>query len=183
LLGIDGKGREILSFLPGDVPDELGNFSEKQLVAAARLLGKLHDAAADCDARGDCETICHGDPGPCNSVFVAGLPVGMIDFDAARPGPRRRDVGYAAWLWLSIGDERFVPESQGQRLATFVDAYGAFDSGDAVPAIFESQEFAARLDAPAHVREWATRCKAWLTRHLDDVNRGMTAHFEARSRT
>lgn len=173
-LGVDAKGREILSFLPGDVPNELGNFSEVQLASAAHLLRNLHDAAADCDLRGDRETICHGDPGPCNSVFVNGLPVGMIDFDAMRPGFRREDVGYAAWLWLSIGDERFSPEHQGQRLVTFAEAYGAIDLADVVPAILAIQdEFAVRLDVPINVREWARACRSWLALHLNAVNRGM----------
>ena len=36
-LGIDDAGREILSFIPGFVPPELGYFTDTQLVAAARL--------------------------------------------------------------------------------------------------------------------------------------------------
>lgn len=173
-VGVDAKGREILTFIPGDVPDELGNFAVAQLVAAARLLRKLHDSAADCDLKGDGETVCHGDPGPCNTVFVNGLPVGMIDFDAARPGLRREDVGYAAWLWLSIGDERIGPELQGQRLLAFAEAYGAIEVDEVVPAILMIQdEFAARPDVPAAVREWSKRCRAWLTSHLNLVSRGM----------
>ena len=176
-LGVDAKGREVLSFLPGDVPDELGNFSEVQLAAGARLLRRLHDAAADCELKGAHETICHGDPGPCNSVFVDGLPVGMIDFDAVRPGLRRDDVGYAAWLWLSIGDDRFCPELQGRRLITFAEAYGAIDVDDVVPAILAVQDqFAARAGAPANVRDWAKRCRVWLTGHLGEVSRGMRRH-------
>lgn len=173
-LGVDAKGREIISFIPGDVPNELGNFTEVQLAAAARLLRNLHDSAADCDLKGDRETVCHGDPGPCNTVFVQGLPVGMIDFDAARPGLRREDVGYAAWLWLSIGDERYRPELQGQRLRAFAEAYGAIELDDVVPAILMIQdEFAARPDVPAAVREWAERCRTWLASHLDLLSRCM----------
>lgn len=170
---MDAKGREILSFLPGDVPTELGNVSDVQLAAAARLLRLFHDAVADCELKGECETICHGDPGPCNSVFVDGLPVGIIDFDAARPGFRREDVDYAAWLWLSIGDERSSPELQGQRLAAFANAYGAIDIGDVVPAILAVQDqFLGRHDVPVTVREWAKSCRTWLTRHLSTVTAG-----------
>lgn len=173
-LGVDSKGREILSFLPGEVPKDLGNFSEMQLAAGARLLRKLHDAASDSDLKGAHETICHGDPGPCNSVFVDGLPVGLIDFDAMRPRLRREDVGYAAWLWLSIGDERFCPQLQGRRLITFGEAYGAIDLDDVVPAILAIQDqFAARADAPANVRDWAKRCRTWLVGHLSEVSRCM----------
>ena len=132
-LGVDAEGREILTFIEGDVPSELGAFSDAQLAAAAGLLKTLHDAGADAELKGDRETICHGDPGPCNTVFVNGLPVAMIDFDAARPGFRREDVGYAAWLWLSIGDERFSPEAQGRRLRVFSEACG-FEPSEAISA-------------------------------------------------
>jgi hypothetical protein len=169
-LGIDAEGREILTFIHGDVPADLGDFPDDQLAAAARMLRELHDAAADCELKGDHETICHGDPGPCNTVFVAGIPVGMIDFDAAHAGLRREDVGYAAWLWLSIGDERFSPQTQGRRLKVFMDAYGALDADDGVPAVLAIQaEFSTRADVPVHVREWAQRCRLWLERHLTEV--------------
>ena len=46
-LGMDRLGREILSFLPGDVPDELGHFSDAQLVEASALLRRFHDATAN----------------------------------------------------------------------------------------------------------------------------------------
>jgi Ser/Thr protein kinase RdoA (MazF antagonist) len=174
VVGVDAKGREILSFLPGEVPNELGNFSEVQLTAAARLLRKLHDAAADCDLKGNCETICHGDPGPCNTVFVDGIPAGMIDFDAMRPGFRREDVGYAAWLWLSIGDERYSPELQGERLAAFTKAYDAIELKDVVPALLAVQdELGMRPGVPANVRKWARSCRRWVAGHLSAINRGM----------
>jgi hypothetical protein len=180
LLGIDASGREMLTFLPGQVPDELGDFSDAQLAAAARLLRALHDAASNGDLKGDRETVCHGDPGPCNTVFMDDVPVGTIDFDAARPGSRREDVGYAAWLWLSIGDDRFPPHRQGERLRVFVEAYGALDTSDAVPAILAIQtEFSTRMDVPTVVREWAASCRAWLQGHLDAVNAGVRAAEEA----
>jgi len=175
-LGIDASGREMLTFLPGHVPDELGSFSDAQLAAAARLLRRLHDAASEGDSKGDRETVCHGDPGPCNTVFVDEVPVGTIDFDAARPGSRWEDVSYAAWLWLSIGDDRFPPQQQGRRLRVFVDAYGALDTSAAVPAILAIQtEFSTRPDVPPMVRQWAASCRAWLERHLDAVNAGVKA--------
>jgi len=172
-LGVDAEGREILTFIEGDVPSELGAFSDAQLAAAARLLKTLHDAGADSELKGDRETICHGDPGPCNTVFLNDLPVAMIDFDAARPGFRREDVGYAAWLWLSIGDERFSPEAQGRRLRVFSEAY-AFELSDAIPAVLAIQADAAiRSDWPAHVNAWARGCRAWVERHVVALNAGM----------
>jgi Ser/Thr protein kinase RdoA (MazF antagonist) len=46
-LGLDSSGREILSYVPGDVPTELGYFSADQVTAAAHLLCELHDATVD----------------------------------------------------------------------------------------------------------------------------------------
>jgi len=43
-IGVDPGGREILSYLPGDVPAELGRFSADQVAAGAHLLRELHDA-------------------------------------------------------------------------------------------------------------------------------------------
>jgi aminoglycoside phosphotransferase (APT) family kinase protein len=34
-----------------------------------------------------------------------GKPVGIIDFDAAAPGERLQDVGYALFLWLNLGSD------------------------------------------------------------------------------
>lgn len=48
-LGLDEQGRNILSFVPGDVPAELGAFTEVQIAAAARLLRALHDATSGSD--------------------------------------------------------------------------------------------------------------------------------------
>jgi hypothetical protein len=173
-LGIDAEGREILSFLQGDVPTDLGYFSDVQLAAAARLLRSFHDATTDCKLRGNHEVVCHGDPGPCNSVFVHGLPVGLIDFDAAHAGSRRQDVGYAAWLWLSIGNEDLSPVPQGRRLRTFAGAYAAVELTDVVPAVLDVQaEFAERKDIPAPVSAWAARCRNWLEQHLGGVNGGL----------
>jgi aminoglycoside phosphotransferase (APT) family kinase protein len=75
---------------------------------------------------------------PCNAVFRGGVPVAFIDFDAAHPGARRDDVGYAAWLWLDLGNEDVLPELQGERLASFVRTYGALSLADAVPAVLDA---------------------------------------------
>lgn len=45
--GIDDEGREVLSFIPGTVPVDLGMYGDGQLAAAANLLRRFHDATAD----------------------------------------------------------------------------------------------------------------------------------------
>src|SRR5499427_8547213 len=43
-LGTDDKGRDILSYIEGDVPAELSWHKDEVLVAAAQLIRKFHDA-------------------------------------------------------------------------------------------------------------------------------------------
>jgi Ser/Thr protein kinase RdoA (MazF antagonist) len=99
-LGIDDRGREILSYLHGQVPDNLDpGWTDGQLAGAARLLRRFHDATADSPLAGAAEVVCHGDISPVNTVFAEGQPVALIDFDMARPGPRIWDVAYGLFLW------------------------------------------------------------------------------------
>jgi Ser/Thr protein kinase RdoA (MazF antagonist) len=128
-LGIEDGGRRIFSYLTGEVPGDLGHFDDAVLVGAARLIRRYHDATANLfggTAWHDIglEVACHNDLSPCNTVFRMGAPFGLIDFDAAAPGTRHWDVGYAAWLWLDLGDGEYSHEEQVRRLKLFVNAYG-----------------------------------------------------------
>jgi hypothetical protein len=166
LLGIDAENREILSFIPGFVPDNLGEFSGAQLLYAARLLRAMHDVTTNCDFRGSSEVICHGDASPCNCVFVDGVPTAFIDFDAAYAGSRRDDIGYAAWLWLDIGNPEIDAEVQGRRLTDFFVSYGEVDIRDVVPAVIDAQaRLASRAGTPIATRTWAGRCREWSERN------------------
>ena len=162
-LGIDSANRAILSFIPGFVPDNLGEYSGEQLFSAARLLRAMHDATTNCDLKGGSEVICHGDASPCNCVFADGVPSALIDFDAAHAGSRREDLGYAAWLWLDIGNPETDAEFQGKRLTDFFVSYGEVDIRDAVPAVIDAQvRLASRCGAPRAAREWTERNRARL---------------------
>jgi len=173
-LGIDSSGREILSYLPGDVPPELGLFTADQLVSAARLLRDFHDSTLDFEGRGAHEIVCHGDASPCNCVFRDGRPYALIDFDAAHAGARREDVGYASWLWLDIGNEDLDAVQQGRRVGEFVIAYGGFDADDAIPAVLDAQtELSRRTGAPVATQEWARRCWQWSNESRAGLEAGM----------
>ena len=169
-LGIDSSGREVLSFLPGFVPSELGYFSDEQLHAAARLLRQFHDATLDCELRGGCEVVCHGDASPCNCVFVDGMPTAFIDFDEAHPGSRSEDLGYAAWLWVDVGNDELEATRQAQRVADFFRSYG-FDSNAAVPSIISAQLALAERTDVASVREWSNSCREWVERNRAALQR------------
>jgi hypothetical protein len=173
-VGVDTAGREILSFIPGFVPPELGYFSDAQLNAAARLLRQLHDATLDCPLRSPYEIVCHGDPSPCNCVFVDGVPMAFIDFDGAHPGTRLEDIGYAAWLWLDIGNDDLSADVQGQRVAEFFQSYG-LSTDDAISSIVSAQVALAHRTDVTDVREWSNHCRLWVERHCDRLLRAIAA--------
>ncbi|WP_188193355.1 phosphotransferase enzyme family protein [Nonomuraea sp. SYSU D8015] len=147
--GIDGEGREVLDFVPGEVPGHpLPEWvlSDGALAAVGRLLRDFHDATTDFPKNRDmawyfpprapAEVVCHGDVAPYNCVFRDGKPVAFIDFDTAHPGPRVWDVAYAAYRFVPLTDPRhlatFPVAEQARRLRRFADAYGLDTAGRSV---------------------------------------------------
>ena len=168
-LGTDAEGRDILTFIPGEVPDDLGFHDDTTLIAAAILIRRFHDATADlADPSTGAEVVCHNDLSPCNFVFRDGVPVAMIDFDAAAPGTRADDLGYAAWLWLDIGTDEITADEQARRLGVLLDAYGTDDRPAIVAAMLARQASLAAEGGGRGDRAmaaWATACHAWTERH------------------
>ena len=168
-LGTDAHGRDILAFIDGVVPADLGFHDDETLRGAAALIRRFHDLTAELVAAPAAhavgiEIICHNDLSPCNFVFRDGVPVAMIDFDAAAPGSRLHDLGYAAWLWLDLGSPDITAREQQRRLATFIDAYGMYDSGLVRASILTRQRILVaegnRTGNLAMAR-WAADCMAW----------------------
>jgi serine/threonine protein kinase len=169
-LGTDDRGRDVFSFIEGEVPADLGFHDDATLRSAARLIRRLHDLSAEPALAGGAETVCHNDLSPCNFVFRAGAPVAIIDFDAAAPGTRAHDLGYAAWLWLNIGLPEISPDEQRRRLSVFLEAYEMRERAAVLAAMVERQQtLGAHGDgAPAG---WALACRDWTVRHRDVLDR------------
>ncbi|MEU0069321.1 phosphotransferase [Streptomyces sp. NPDC006332] len=187
LLGIDDKGREILSFQHGDVVTAFRarDWSPAQITAAARLLRRLHDATAGTQIAGDEETVCHNDFSPLNVTFVDDLPVRAFDFDQAAPGPRTRDLAYAAWLWL-LGAEITGPlDHQLALVRTFLDVYGLEHErrqgfGRLIVARVEAErDMHARAGRVKGPGSWLHREIDWLRDHADAIDLGVEATVEA----
>jgi hypothetical protein len=141
-LGVDDRGREMLSFIPGEAaiePHPAWALTDEALVSVAELLRRYHDAAASFDGAGRTwpdfvpsefreRLISHNDPNLDNVIFSGGVAVGLIDFDLGGPGSAVWDVTCAARLWAPLRDERDVPDClRGrslERFRIFVDAYG-----------------------------------------------------------
>jgi Ser/Thr protein kinase RdoA (MazF antagonist) len=151
-LGYDDQGREVLRFVPGDVPLEpLPDWATTETVLAelARLIRRLHDAAAGWTAPRDAtwgsipgvppvelpplfdapELVSHQDYCPGNVVFREGLPKAFIDFDLARPTTRVADCVNALYWWVPLlhpldRAPSLAAADAGHRVRVFADAYG-----------------------------------------------------------
>jgi len=147
-LGVDEQGREVLSFVPGDVPVNplpAETAGDEVLVALAELIRALHEASAGWEpppgavwggtpahtgqvAR-QTELVSHRDYYPGNVVFRDGRPAALIDFDLAMPTTRLYDIANALWYWAPLRDPRdrapaFADADIPHRVGVFADAYG-----------------------------------------------------------
>jgi len=144
-LGLDEQGREVLTFIEGDVgtppyPAWVGG--EGVLVGVARLQRALHEAAASFVAPPDAvwdrpnlhdvgsdALVCHNDLCVENVVVRDGRVVAFIDFDFAAPSDPLLDIAIAARHWIPMRDPVDIdPELAGldqvARFRAFVDAHG-----------------------------------------------------------
>jgi hypothetical protein len=157
-LGIDDRGREILSWLDGEPanrpwPPVLR--TEEGAVALARALRHLHDVVrafdpgpdacwrAGCRPVGSDEIVCHGDFGPWNTLWRSGRLVGVIDWDMAEPGRPLMDVAFLALHLVPLRSNE-LPRPSGfdgepprsRRLALLCESYGDVDPKDVIDAVF-----------------------------------------------
>jgi Ser/Thr protein kinase RdoA (MazF antagonist) len=160
-LGFDELGREMLSYLPGEVghyPLSEAMRSDVVLISAAKLLRRIHDATTaiaqvrlsgwQAPTRQPVEVICHGDFAPYNCVFEAGKISGVIDFDHAHPGPRLWDLAYALYRFAPLtapsNSEGFGNlAEQARRARLFCDAYGLDDRLQVLPRVIARVQFMA----------------------------------------
>ena len=117
-LGIDDQGREVLSWIEGEVPVPpypAWAMTDRALADLGRLVRRLHEAtatfrgtSADWSTQwadpGGGPVICHNDLYPENVVFRDGRVVALIDFAMAAPGRQLWDVAIAAEIWGPLGD-------------------------------------------------------------------------------
>lgn len=152
--GFDDQGREILTYIDGEVGAGLPEgdaapvedpdhwvWRDDVLVHLGALVRAYHDAAAtfpwvarewQLEVRQPVETVCHNDLSPWNIVLQAGVPVALIDWESAAPGPRAWDLGFAAWRWVPFWrPERCraagLPTSiaeKARRFRLLLDGYG-----------------------------------------------------------
>lgn len=140
-LGEDEDGREVLSYVEGDVPTSpfpAWATTDEALESVADLMHRYHRAVAGFDPddrvwgsdvprayRGG--LVGHNDPSPDNVVFRDGRAVALIDFDLASPGSALWDLALLVRLWVPLRDPVDVPDARAgrtrQRLRLAADAY------------------------------------------------------------
>jgi hypothetical protein len=136
-LGIDDRGREILSYFEGEVligsPVRL---SDTRLVSVSRMIRSFHDATAGTAAAKDQEIVAHNDLGPHNIVFAADEAVGIIDWDeGVRPGQRLVDFAHAVWCCADVCEPEVEVVDQARKTRLMCDSYGQFTAAEVIDEI------------------------------------------------
>ncbi|MGN8772178.1 aminoglycoside phosphotransferase family protein [Paenibacillus barengoltzii] len=199
-LGQDDQGREVLTYLEGDVPGDnypeldLYMWSDRVLTELAKLLRSYHEATSGFvtphesvnrypdEARH--EVVCHNDAALYNIVFYNRQPVGLIDFDMAGPGPRLWDIAYT--LYTSVPLAGFSPGDTDRQVVSYLRERHAALRKRRITLFFQ----AYGMEAPDHLKDWVisriqTMCKTLSERAAAGdpafqklVEEGHLAHYE-----
>lgn len=192
-LGVDERGRDVTSHLPGTVPGyplPSWIWSDEILVSATRFLVELHRASASfvsddavwqLPSHPPVEVICHNDFAPYNMVFRDRQLTGVIDWDTASPGSRVWDVAYLAYRLVplsvpDLADDAAVRE-RARRLRALTTLYGH----GLVPADVVTAAVARVRDLAAFTQERAVAGRPDLHDHVVAYHRDirwMVEHAE-----
>ncbi|MBO0812562.1 MAG: phosphotransferase [Microlunatus sp.] len=149
-LGVDDQGREVLTFIEGEVagrPHPKWITDEDRLVSLAHLVRDLDDAMIDFGLpeiaaeeivepkfippprEATYEFFGHRDITPENVVWRNGEAYAFIDFDLVRPASRMLEVQNALMYWAPLCDPQDRDPHQvdldvARRCRLFADAYG-----------------------------------------------------------
>jgi hypothetical protein len=137
-MGLDERGREVLSFIPGAVawPDNVHLLDgDDQLRRVARLIREFHDAVAGFRPPPDAEwqalipaegsgIIAHHDLAPWNLV-IGEQQWAFIDWDCAAPGSRLWDLAYAMHGFVPLSaNPGYQRGDAPRRMRLLADEYG-----------------------------------------------------------
>jgi hypothetical protein len=176
-LGLDDEGREVVTYVPGDVVWP-GHFdlleSDAALAEVAALIRRYHDLVSTfvpppdavwwdlaADPAGVHEVVCHNDFAPWNLVRGVDGNWTFIDWDLAAPGRRAWDLGWALLSFIPLTPDRPLDDGAiARRLRVFMAAYGAPQELDAaLAAAVERGEHEAASKAAKHAEIWAGAAK------------------------
>jgi len=134
-LGYDHRGRQVLSFVEGDIEPSPLDLGLARVRDVGTLVRAFHDAVKTFVPPQNAiwnvlitpdttEIICHHDLAPWNLVRT-NTTLTFIDWDGAGPGSRLWDLAYAAHGFVPMGPDALLSdETAALRLAALVDGYG-----------------------------------------------------------
>jgi hypothetical protein len=164
-LGIDERGREILSYIEGFTPPHNGFALDEEAVrAGARLVRAVHDLTAGTEFAGAAEVAAHPNLSQMNVVFRDWRPVAIIDWDGTGPGTRLDNLADFLWAFVhpAVHGEG-EPAARMLRLA--IDAYGWTGTG-LVDAMLEVvRRFQRIVAGDAGAEEWGAGELAYTERN------------------
>jgi hypothetical protein len=143
VLGFDGRGREILSYLPGRVIDiDAEALTPGQIVSILRWTREFHGAVSGFTNPGpwrffpveEPTMIGHNDIAPYNVCFDGDELTGVFDWDLAGPSTPLLELAFIAWncvpLWRDTG-----PASAARRLELIASSYGEYRAAQILNAV------------------------------------------------
>jgi len=184
-LGLDGQGREVVTFIEGDVavpPFPAWAASEELLVSVAELQRAMHEASrtftvpegavwqqANLPSPTAEAIVCHNDLCIENVGTRDGRAVTFIDFDFAAPADPLIDIAIAARHWVPARDPvdldaEWAGIDQVARMRAFLDAHrldGAArarvsrELGDFLDRALVSMRERAESGLPMYAAVWA----------------------------
>jgi Ser/Thr protein kinase RdoA (MazF antagonist) len=175
-LGHDEQGREVLSFVEGQVASgpTLAAYPDATLFALGHLIRRMHTATEGFSLPDGVQwyhppvtdlpgmdgaplVVCHNDLSPGNTVLAAdsGGPIAFIDWDLASLAPAVWDLAQAAWQFIPLAPDAAcaahgwaTPPDRRQRLRTLLAGYGLSHLSDAARRHF-AQLVALRIERTA----------------------------------
>jgi phosphotransferase family enzyme len=144
--GIDEHDRQVLTYLPGETVGDRSPWpdwawSPTMLTDVGHWLRRLHDHTANYVPPADAVwftghswrpglIVGHQDAAPWNAVAEQGRLVGFVDWDAAAPSSRERDLAFTAITWVPLFTPAFAAtlgfratDDRSRRLHLLLDAY------------------------------------------------------------
>jgi hypothetical protein len=166
-LGIDSKGRAILSFIDGFVPPNNGyTLDEEAVTAGARLLRTVHDLTESTRFADGSEVACHPNLSQPNFVFRDMSPIAIIDWDGTRPGPRRANLAEFLWAFVHpavYGDS----DPAAAMLRVAADAYGWSGESLVDDMLVTVRDFQDVVAGDPGAEQWGARELAYMERNAD----------------
>ncbi|HKD34987.1 MAG TPA: hypothetical protein VKB73_16235 [Gaiellaceae bacterium] len=128
-LGLDDRGRTMLSYIEGWGPPHNGfRLSEEAVRAGARLVRTVHDLTEGTRFAAGSLVACHPSLSQPNFIFCDLTPVAIIDWDGTRAGSRVANFGDFLWAFVHpavYGDG----EPAARMLRAALDGYGGTGGG------------------------------------------------------